>query len=185
MKHQKLLLAALFVFAFTLGIQTTTSAQYVVDFAAEAEETPAEAGTNYATAVGLRLGYPLSLSLKKFFTEDIAGEAYIGFRGFSGYSWVNIAVAVQKHAPIDAVDGLQWYYGAGASVFFFNFDNDFFGDSSTTTSFGVQGYIGLDYTFADIPLNLSLDWIPTIFINGFGSGFSGSYGSLAARYVIE
>lgn len=168
MKLQKMLLGVLFFFVFSLGAQTL-SAQ----------------GATYNTAVGLRLGYPLSASVKKFVKDDIAVEAYVGFRGFSGYSWVNLAVALQKHNPIAEVDGLQWYYGAGASVFFFNFDNNFFNDNSSNTSFGVQGYLGLDYKFADVPLNVTLDWIPTLFINGFGSGFNGGYGSLGVRYILN
>lgn len=138
----------------------------------------------YSSAVGARLGYPLSLSYKTFVSESTAVEGILGYRGFSGYSWITIGAALQKHNAIGDVDGLAWYYGGGASVFLFNFDNDFFGDNSSTTSFGIQGYLGLDYRFADIPLNLSVDWVPTFFVNGFGSGFGGGYGALAARYIL-
>ena len=64
-------------------------------------------------------------------------------------------------------------------------DNNFFGDTSTTTSFGIQGYLGLDYAFEDIPLNITADWIPTIFLNGFGSGFGAGYGTLGVRYILN
>ena len=168
MKLQKMLLGVLFFFLFSLSAQTLRAQ-----------------GATYNTAVGLRLGYPLSASIKKFVKDDIAVEGYVGFRGFSGYSWVNIAAALQKHNAINEVYGLQWYYGAGASVFFFNFDNNFINDGAGNVSFGVQGYLGLDYKFADLPLNVTLDWIPTIFINGFGSGFNGGYGSLGVRYVLD
>jgi hypothetical protein len=168
MKLQKTLFGVLFLFLFSLSAQTLSGQ-----------------GATYNTAIGLRLGYPLSASVKKFVKDDIAVEGYVGFRGFGGYSWVNIAAALQKHNPIAEVDGLQWYYGGGASVFFFNYKNSFIGDNSSTTSFGVQGYLGLDYKFADAPLNITLDWIPTVFLNGFGSGFSGGYGSLGVRYVLD
>jgi hypothetical protein len=169
MKKQQFLLTGLLLLAFTFMGADHLQAQ----------------GREYGTAVGLRLGYPLSFTAKKFLNEDAAVEGYIGFRGFGTYSWVNISGAYQIHNPIDAVEGLQWYYGGGASVFFFNFDNNFIGDNSTNTSFGIQGYLGLDYTFADVPISVTADWIPTFFINGFGNGFSGGYGTLGVRYILN
>jgi len=137
----------------------------------------------YESALGARLGYPLSASYKTFLGgSNNAFEAYAGFRNFgAGYSWFTISGAYQIHKPIEDVEGLQWYFGGGASVYFWSFD--FTTDSSTTT-FGLQGYLGLDYKFEDYPINLSLDWIPTIFLSGFDSGFGGGYGSLGVRYVL-
>lgn len=143
-------------------------------------------GQQYASAIGARLGSPLAASYKFFHNETNAVEIYAGFRGFNGYSWINVSGAYQIHNDIASVDGLQWYYGGGASIYIWNFDDNPFGrfDGVSNTSVGISGYLGLDYKFADIPLNLSLDWIPTFFINGFGSGFGGGYGSLGVRYVI-
>jgi hypothetical protein len=31
-----------------------------------------------------------------------------------------------------------------------------------TTFFGAQGVVGLDYKFASIPINISLDWKPEL-----------------------
>lgn len=139
---------------------------------------------NYTLAGGLRLGYPTSVSLKYFLSESSAVEGYVGTRGFSNYRWYNVSAAYQYHKPIDEVDGLQYYFGAGLSVFFWNFDNFFLEDHSTTTV-GIQGYAGLDYTFESIPLALSLDWVPTVFFNGFSSGLAGGYGTLGVRYIIS
>lgn len=166
MKIQKLLLATLMFFVFLLSSKGLKAQ-----------------GATYNTAAGLRLGYPLSASIKKFVGEDLAAEAYVGFRGFSGYSWVNIAAALQKHAPIEDIDGLQWYYGAGLSVLFYSYDFGF--DGGSNTGIGLQGYLGLDYTFEDVPLSITLDWIPTFFISGFTSGFGAGYGSLGVRYILD
>ena len=65
------------------------------------------------------------------------------------------------------------------------YDDSGFFEPGSSTSFGIQGYLGLDYTFEDLPLNLTVDWIPTIFLNGFNNGFGGSYGSLGIRYVLD
>jgi hypothetical protein len=138
---------------------------------------------DYKSAIGLRLGSPLSVSYKTFISEKGAFEGVAGFRSFVGYSWFNVGAYYQHHNEIASVDGLKWYYGAGVNAYFWSYDTGFLGDGST--SFGISGVLGLDYKFADIPLNLSADWIPTFFVNGFGSGFGAGYGALAARYTLN
>ncbi len=142
-----------------------------------------QAQTTYQSAVGARLGYPLSLSLKHFVNDNSAVEAYVGTRIWSTYRWFSISGAYQYHQPIEieGLPGLQWYAGGGASVYFWNFDFD---TSASSTTLGLQGYVGLDYRFEDIPLNLTLDWIPTIFFSGYISGFGGGYGNLGVRYIF-
>jgi hypothetical protein len=138
----------------------------------------------YKSAVGLRLGYPLSASYKHFLNDRSAFEVTAGFRGYTYYSWFNVGAYYLIHNEIPSIDGLKWYYGGGANVYFWNWDSGFdYGDSSNV-SFGISGVIGLDYAFSEIPLNLSADWIPTFFINGYGNGFGGGYGGLSARYIL-
>ncbi len=139
---------------------------------------------DYKSAVGLRLGYPLSVSYKTFISDRGAFEGVAGFRSYVGYSWFNVGAYYQHHNEISSVDGLRWYYGAGANVYFWSYDSGFL-NAGSTTSIGISGVLGLDYKFNDLPLNLSVDWIPTFFVNGFGSGFGGGYGALAARYVLN
>lgn len=139
----------------------------------------------FSSAIGARLGYPLSVSYKTFISESSAIELIGGTRGFSGYRWFTVAGAYQVHNALDLgdLDGLNWYYGAGAAMYFWNFDATF-GDAGSNTSIGLQGYLGLSYTFDDNPINISVDWVPTFFLNGFGNGFAGGYGSFGIRYVI-
>lgn len=137
----------------------------------------------YKSAIGLRFGYPLSVSYKTFISDKAAIEGVAGFRSFGGYSWFNVGGYYQHHNEIASVNGLKWYYGGGVNVYFWSYDSGFAGGS--TTSIGLSGVLGLDYKFADMPLNLSVDWIPTYFVNGYGSGFAGGYGALAARYVLN
>lgn len=153
----------------------------ILFFAATFFNTNLSAQT-YNTAVGLRLGSPSSASIKHFINENSALEGYVGFRGFSNYFWTTVSSAYLYHQPIGGVDGLQWYAGGGASVYFWSFD---FNTTANSTTFGVQGYLGLDYKFENAPINLTIDWIPSLFFNGFVSGFGGGYGSLGARYVLK
>jgi hypothetical protein len=140
---------------------------------------------DYNSAIGLRFGYPIAISYKTFLSESNALEAYAGYRGFVGYSWINVGALYQIHKPLSGVDGLQWYFGGGAGVQLYNYRNDFnFGDSGSF-GIGLSGNLGLDYKFANSPINVSLDWVPTIFIgNGFLGGFGGAYGGLAVRYTL-
>ena len=139
---------------------------------------------DYSSAVGLRFGYPLSVSYKTFLNETNAVEAYVGFRGYGSFSWFSINGAYQIHNDIESVDGLQWYYGGGAGVQFWSYD--FLAESSTT--FSLAGYLGLQYTFVDAPVSLTLDWVPTVFLgDNFGVGFNtfgAGYGALGARYTL-
>ena len=141
----------------------------------------------FKSAIGARLGYPLSVSYKTHLNESnaieiIAGTA--GTRGFSGSRWWNVSAAYQIHKPlnIDGVEGLQYYFGAGASAFFWSFDDSFIDESSV--SFGAQGYLGAQYTFDDVPISITVDWVPTIFFSGLISGFGGAYGGVGVRYVL-
>jgi outer membrane protein W len=138
---------------------------------------------NYKTAVGARIGYPLTLSGKYFIDESIAVEANLGLRAFSGYSWVALSAAGLKHKPLDVLDGLNWYYGAGLSVYFWRFDQ--ITTLSSSSSLGLQGYLGLDYTFKKTPINITLDWTPTFFIKSFTPGLGTRFGGLGIRYTLN
>lgn len=135
----------------------------------------------YKTAIGARLGYPLSASIKHFVSESNALEAYVGTRGFGTYRYTSVSGAYLRHGSIQGVDGLQYYAGAGASVFFWKFD---FINNYSPTTIGLQGYVGLDYKFSNLPLSITADWVPTYFFNGYISGFGSGYGALGIRYVL-
>jgi len=138
----------------------------------------------FKSAVGLRLGSPTSVSLKTHLNESNALELMAGGRWYSGYSWYNLGAAYQIHKPlnIEGVEGLEYYFGAGASVYFWSFD---FASDASSTTLGVQGYLGAQYTFKDTPISITVDWVPTIFINSYLTGFGGGYGGLGVRYVFK
>ncbi|MBU6168862.1 MAG: hypothetical protein KGQ86_07465 [Bacteroidetes bacterium] len=136
----------------------------------------------YKTAVGARIGYPLTISGKYFINESIALEGNLGLRAFSEYSWIALSAAGLKHKPLDVLDGLNWYYGAGLSVYFWRFEKI---STFASSSFGLQGYVGLDYTFKKSPINVTIDWTPTFFINGYTSGLGTRFGGLGIRYTLN
>jgi opacity protein-like surface antigen len=152
-----------------------------------------EAQTTYKSAIGARLGYPLSASYKTFINETNAIEAYVNFRrwgnlftgGFS-YTRIGLGAAYLIHQQLgENTPGLQWYYGGGAGVYFYSYSNDAAFNNPDNLGFGLQGFIGLDYTFEDTPINLTLDWAPTFYIGGYDASFAGAVGSLGVRYVLS
>ena len=130
---------------------------------------------NYNKAIGLRLGYPNAIDYKFFMSESNAVELYLGLR----YDGINFGGMYEIHKPLSDAEGLSWYWGAGASLSFYSYYVD-----ENETSFGINGVIGLDYTFQDAPINLSIDYMPTFLIGGYYDGF-GSYGGLSARYILN
>lgn len=150
-----------------------------------------QAQDTYKSAIGVRLGSPLSASFKTFINDQSALEAFVNYRSddvFANVGWrrFGVGAAWQKHDDlgIDGLENLSWYYGAGLSAYFWSWtDDNFFSDYSDMT-FGLQLYVGLDYAFDDVPVNISLDWVPSYFINGYVSGFGGRSGALSVRYIF-
>ncbi len=143
----------------------------------------------YKTAVGARVGYPVAASLKYFLSQSNAVEFYVAARGYGNYRWGSFNGAYLLHRPLDieGINGLQYYVGFGGSIYFWNYDNRAFRDQYARTSFGIQGYLGLDLALGDLPLNLTADWVPAIF---FGNNlydtrsFGYGYGGIGVRYIL-
>lgn len=116
---------------------------------------------NYKTAVGVRLSSSgamvnNSVSLKHFITETTAVEGLLSFG-----DPLALGALLEINKPI-AGSGINWYYGGGGYLAFIKTYNPNKGKNETNTNFGAQGVIGLDYKFANLPLNLSLDWKPEL-----------------------
>ncbi|MCP9235987.1 hypothetical protein [Lewinella sp. JB7] len=144
----------------------------------------------YTSAIGIRLGSPIALSFKAFpFGDNLGIEAIVGYRNrdYFGYDFnqFNAGGLLQWHGAIGEVDGLRYYFGGGASAYVWSFD-DGFGDSDySDVRLGVHGNVGLDYVFSNAPVNLSLDFMPTLFIGEeiFDDSFNSQY-ALTARYIL-
>jgi len=115
----------------------------------------------YKTALGVRLSNSQamvnnSISLKHFITEAAAVEALFSFG-----DPLAIGAVLQIHKPL-SVEGLQWFYGGGGYLGFEKVYDPNTKVNNTETNFGAMGSLGLDYKFANTPLNLSLDWKPEL-----------------------
>ncbi|MFZ1528682.1 MAG: hypothetical protein WAT19_08025 [Ferruginibacter sp.] len=124
----------------------------------------------YKTAAGIKIWDGVGLSLKTFIQEKAALE-FIGFFNSDG---VRITGLYEFHGDLNSEGNLKWYVGPGAHVGLYKGNN---------TLFGVDGVLGLDYKFNELPLNIALDWQPS-FEFSKGYGFAGGWGGLGVRYTF-
>ena len=136
---------------------------------------------NYQTGIGLRGGFSNGVTIKHFIGGDKAIEGILStrWRGFL------ITGLLEFHRPTNA-EGLVWYFGFGGHLGYWNNNNNknpWRGDNDVTTIIGADGILGIEYTFSEVPFNLSLDWKPAFNIIGH-SGFWGDGGAFSIRYVF-
>lgn len=137
---------------------------------------------DYKSAIGAKLGYGLMGSYKTFLNDKAALDI------FAGLQWENAfggGVMYQHHLPIPSVERLRWYVGGGATFFTF-------GGTNSYLELTINPNLGLDYAFADLPLNISLDYAPGIVVYnnyntvwGTYSRFRGGYYGLTVRYILK
>lgn len=141
--------------------------------------TPAQA--QYTNAIGVRAtGWSYGLTFKHML-GDKAGLELLAFSRWRGF---NITGLYELHYPV-ITDGMRLYFGGGAHVGFFNgrYNGFWFDDNDNHVITGIDGIIGLEYTFDGAPINISLDWKPALNITGY-TGFWGDEGGLGIRYTF-
>ncbi len=151
--------------------------------AAASKTNKADAGDYYTNAVGLKALYGIAVTGKHFFDKRQAVEAIAGFRSFYDSHEVNITVLYQYHSDISALEGLRWYIGAGGTALFYSYNDLYGGNRSVSSVFGAAGVGGLEYKFKNLPLAVSVDWLPTYIING-NSGFVPDSGGAGVKYTF-
>ena len=175
MKHT-LTSLALAVGLLVLGTATSVSAQQV------------------QTAVGGRIGSPFGLSAKYFITPEIAleGIATARFRNF--YNDFSLEAAGLYHLDLDfgepELELLKLYVGAGAGATFFNYNDRLFAtpgvrrDRYGSVALNLRGYVGVQYAFEDVPLELTVDTGPGIYAGRVYDTFYFHY-SIGIRYILS
>jgi len=134
----------------------------------------------YNTGIGLRggFGFANGLTVKHFLNKNKAVE------GILSSCWNGFAIngLYEIHANAFYVNRLNWFYGAGAHIGFW--EGDIFGKQGKSyTVIGIDGIIGLEYYIQSIPFSISIDWKPTL--NLFGdSSFWPDGGAISVRYVF-
>jgi hypothetical protein len=142
-------------------------------------------GQQYSTAIGLKGGYNFnggaSLNLKHFLGGSSAVEASLG--GGSHHLWLQ--GLYEKNSALS--DGFEWYWGIGGDLGFWTNGYSYYSKKNDHYYSGVwgglDGVLGIEYTFKEFPLNLALDMGPTVRLFPYvGFGWSGGF---AARFAIQ
>lgn len=141
-------------------------------------------GRTYETALGLKFAGAGGVTLKHFLNKKAALEGIAYFWRYGG----NITGLYEFHGDINGAPGLKWYVGPGAHIGFWNTKwKDRYGYNYNGSYVGLDGVLGLDYKFNGAPINMSLDWQPSI---NFGDGpdryygFYSGWGGFAIRYTF-
>jgi len=128
----------------------------------------------YKHAIGGRFGTANGISYKTFVNNNNALEFIVNFQSNTEYSYFRATGLMEKHAPINDVDGLRWYYGFGATVG----SRTHKPTDENKILLAADGILGLDFKFPDAPINIAMDWKPAIELapntrlNGEGIGLS-------------
>lgn len=135
----------------------------------------------YRTSLGLRAGLPYGLTIKHFLNKTNAVEGVLA----GSYGGFIITGLYENEHWTGQYPGLNWFWGVGGHVGFWDPGrNPNINDTYTGSAvIGVDGIIGLEYTFEEIPLNLSLDLLPAVNLIGY-TGWGGINGALSIRYVF-
>ena len=138
--------------------------------ATSAQNSTAE-GPDYKTAIGAKLWTGGGISVKTFIKDNNALE-FIGY--FDRYG-TRITGLYEIHGNLSSEGALKWYVGPGAHV----------GLYKGITAVGIDGVVGVDYKFTNMPLNLALDWQPSFELgSGTRNGFNGNWGGFAIRFTL-
>ncbi len=141
----------------------------LIVFALIISATFAASAQNYNTGIGFRGGWYSGLTVKHFLNSNNAVEGILSSR----YSTMHITGLYEFQKPFLDVDNLDWYFGIGGTVGFYDWD----------TAMGVNGVLGLEYSFDSAPLSIGLDWMPIVWIVN-GDSFGGDSGGISVRYTF-
>lgn len=135
---------------------------------------------DYRTSAGLRAGLPYGLTVKHFMNDVNAWEGILASR------WGGFVVTglYENEHWTGEYPGFNWFWGFGAHLGFWDSGlNPRVGVNYTGSVIGIDGILGLEYTFDEIPLNLSIDVLPTINLIGY-TGWGGVNSAISIRYVF-
>jgi hypothetical protein len=142
---------------------------------------------NYNTALGIKFGPGwygggVGLNIKHSLGSSAAIEGVIG--GGSHHLWLQGLFEINKDL---GTDGLNWYYGIGGDIGFWSNGYHYYSDRHDRyyngAWGGVDGVIGIEYTFNEIPFNIAIDAVPSVRLFPYvGFGISGN---LALRFAIR
>jgi hypothetical protein len=135
---------------------------------------------DYRGGFGFRGGPSNGLTLKYFILPDVALEGLLTAR-YNGY---NITALYEIHKQPFSVSNLYFYYGFGGHFGSWQTvsGKHWWDDNVSHTVIGADAIAGIEYNFAAIPMNISLDIKPGLNIIGYPKIWIDEF-SLSVRYI--
>lgn len=138
-------------------------------------------------ALGLRLGnndgIGTEISYQRGLSSTNRAEIDLGWQNSKNVSAVKLTGLYLWVWQID--NGLNWYAGAGVGVISWSNSNIIPKDSGVL--FNAAGAIGLEYSFNDTPIQISLDLRPELYFatGGYRNSNFGNQLALGVRYKFD
>jgi hypothetical protein len=135
---------------------------------------------DYRTGIGLRAGTTNGLTIKHYTKPKVALEGIISSR----WRGLGLTGLIEGHTRAFDVNRLNFYYGAGAHIYFWGESRKRYAPFQDRDSVvGLDGILGLEYNLREIPLNVSVDWKPTFNFN-VPDNFWGDDAAISVRYIF-
>ena len=137
---------------------------------------------DYKNAIGIRVNEGAGITLRHFLDDKTSVEGIV----YTRWGGINLTGLYQVNYPVFTEPGFKAYFGAGAHFGIWDgahtpwWDDD----HGTHAVIGIDGQLGLEYTFDPFPLNLAIDWKPAINLIGRTNFWAGDLG-LSVRYAIK
>ncbi|HEX9649165.1 MAG TPA: hypothetical protein VGA21_01280 [Cyclobacteriaceae bacterium] len=138
---------------------------------------------DYSSAVGIRVGSTAGISVKHFINKTMSFEGQLE----SIWRGINIGGLVEFYTPAFSIPNFKFYGGFGGHFGSWRgYGNHpwFYEDRDYHSVVGVDGILGFEYTFDDIPLNIGIDWKPGFNIVEDAGPWVDNIG-LSIRFVIK
>ncbi len=133
---------------------------------------------DYKTGIGFRGGFSQGLTAKHFISEKVAIEGILASR----HKGFIITGLYELHTRAFEVDRLNFYYGFGGHIGFGDGSKDDWGNEKMIL--GIDGILGLEYSFTSVPFNIGVDWKPAFNLAGGENWGWGDSGALSIRYIF-
>ncbi len=141
---------------------------------------------NYDSSIGLRAGGTSGFTYKKNLKSNTSFEGLLGLwnNGFG------ITALVEKNVSAFDTPNLSWYYGAGGHFAIYGNNGNGFARGerradSGDLGIGVDGILGLEYKFDDIPFSMSIGVKPFLEFDTSGNTFLAIDPGFGIRYILK
>jgi hypothetical protein len=141
-------------------------------------------GQDYKNSLGFRAGLPFGpygATIKHFLNKSNAVEGIVG----SDFNGISATGLFQFEHWTGFYPGINWYWGLGAHAGFMDAGARWAPGSFTGGGVvGTDGIFGFEYTFDEIPINISVDILPSFNLVGY-LGLNSISSGVSIRYVFD